>query len=143
MRAAAMWKPKGAANANHLNAFTEDELVELQEEYESMGERLAWRQMLRQCLQGLGYDEETKAAALIVEREEAVAALRSLCADFGDNDWEDGLRLVDVIEKHLARYLHQDLEGEQRCPHLLSYFELHERTCEWCRLNKEAQRHND
>ena len=39
------------------------------------------------------------------EREVAVAALRELCGEYGDNDWADDLHLADVIEKHLRRHL--------------------------------------
>jgi hypothetical protein len=38
------------------------------------------------------------------ERKEAIAKLREVCEEFGDNDWEDSLHLADIIEKHL--YLH-------------------------------------
>lgn len=41
-----------------------------------------------------------------LERGQAVAALRDVCEDFGDNDWPDELHLADVIEKHLGRALH-------------------------------------
>ncbi len=37
------------------------------------------------------------------------AVLRNVCKDFGDNDWPDDLHLGDVIDKHLARYLHMGL----------------------------------
>ena len=43
---------------------------------------------------------------LLIERHEAIASLRELCADFGDNDWPDELTLGDIIEKHLARHLY-------------------------------------
>jgi hypothetical protein len=39
------------------------------------------------------------------ERKWAIVALRSLCGQFGDNDWSDDLHLADVIDKHLARRL--------------------------------------
>jgi hypothetical protein len=40
------------------------------------------------------------------EREMTIVALRSLCAEFGDNDWPDDLHLADVVEKHLGKHLH-------------------------------------
>lgn len=40
------------------------------------------------------------------ERATTIAALRSLCAEFGDNDWPDDLHLADVVEKHLGKHLH-------------------------------------
>jgi hypothetical protein len=44
-------------------------------------------------------------ATFSVEREESVAMLRTVCTNFGDNDWPDDLHLADVIEKHLWRHL--------------------------------------
>jgi hypothetical protein len=44
----------------------------------------------------------------IGEREQAVASLRDICRQFGDNDWPDDLHLADVLDKHLGRHL----EGE-------------------------------
>lgn len=70
------------------------------------GSRTAWAAMLQTCLQNLGYDaSEVEHARWIVEREGAVSQLRSLCAKFGDNDWDDDLNLADVIDKHLGDYL--------------------------------------
>jgi hypothetical protein len=40
------------------------------------------------------------------QRLDAIAQLRSICADFGDNDWDDDLHLGDVIEKHLGKHLY-------------------------------------
>lgn len=40
-------------------------------------------------------------ARLIAEREDAIAALRSMCEDYGDNEWAETLSLADIIEKHL------------------------------------------
>jgi hypothetical protein len=48
---------------------------------------------------------EKLASALMEERLLTVAALRQLCAEFGDNNWPDNLCLPDVIEKHLGRAL--------------------------------------
>ena len=48
-------------------------------------------------------------AALRAERLEAVAALRRICSEHGDNDWSDDLNLSDVIEKHLARHLGEEV----------------------------------
>jgi hypothetical protein len=75
------------------------------------GARQAMQTLLRMAIRELGvYDavleEETpelKAAKLLAEREEAVAMLRQLCAQHGDNDWPNDLHLADVIEKHLVR----------------------------------------
>ena len=67
------------------------------------GLRRAWLSIFQQCLIELG--EEVDSARCIMERQEAVAALRRVCSRFGDNDWEDDLYLSDIIDKHLARHL--------------------------------------
>lgn len=73
------------------------------------GHRAAWRSLLSTALRELGYDgEEAARTRWILEREAAVAQLRQVCADHGDNDWPDNLHLADVIEKHLARHLPDD-----------------------------------
>lgn len=52
-------------------------------------------------------EREKAFQAMAQERAQVVVLLRELCADFGDNDWPDNLHLYDVIEKHLARRLHE------------------------------------
>ena len=80
------------------------------------GSHMAWVMMLQQCLKGLGHgDPAHDAAAWALEREEAMHQLRSLCAEVGDNDWEDGLHLADVIDKHLARHLMEPTEIPANC----------------------------
>ncbi len=70
------------------------------------GSRMAWSTMLYECLSNLGYDDpKAMGASWIIEREATIAALRSACEDFGDNDWDEHLTLADVINKHLARHL--------------------------------------
>lgn len=60
----------------------------------------------RSVLDELGYNSlEEKQAAWILEREEAIAILRKVCAAYGDNDWPDDLSLGDVITRHLEKYL--------------------------------------
>jgi predicted secreted protein len=66
---------------------------------------MATRIML-ECARELGEDDPLrKAAVYIAEREQAVAALRELCAEHGDNDWPDNLHLADIIRKRLGRHL--------------------------------------
>jgi len=78
---------------------------ESEEAYEQ-GSRMAWLSMLQMCLRNLGYDaNDVTHAKWIVERELAVSQLRSLCRDFGDNDWPDDLSLADVVDKHLTNHL--------------------------------------
>ena len=70
------------------------------------GARMAWTRMLQNCCRELGYQtEEADKAAWIVEREGITAALRSICSEYGDNDWDNNLNLADVIDKHLHRNL--------------------------------------
>lgn len=72
----------------------------------SIGHRQAWLSMLSTCLRELGYHDTAAAGARwVAEREAAVLALRSLCGEFGDNDWPEDLRLGDVISKHLGDHL--------------------------------------
>lgn len=72
----------------------------------TQGSQQAWLSMLRLCLRQLGADSlEATAPRWVVERTEAVLTLRTVCAEFGDNDWSDDLHLSDVIEKHLSRHL--------------------------------------
>lgn len=74
------------------------------------GARAAWVIILRNCLSGLGYENRYQVTGWIIEREDAVAALRGLCDSFGDNDWPEDLALSDVITKHLGRYLEKHRE---------------------------------
>jgi hypothetical protein len=67
------------------------------------GNNAAWRQILGEAVRALGPDGDADRWRL--ERADTVAALRSLCEEFGDNDWPDDLHLGDVIEKHLGRHL--------------------------------------
>ncbi len=70
------------------------------------GNRAAWVRMLQACLIQLGIEDlEAGKARWAMEREEAVAMLRQVCAEHGDNDWPDNGYLRDVIEKHLWRHL--------------------------------------
>lgn len=66
------------------------------------GQRSVWTSLLRECLTHLGYDNPH---SWVREREQAIAQLRRLCREFGDNDWTDDLHLGDIIEKHLTDHL--------------------------------------
>lgn len=68
------------------------------------GTRAVWADLLGQAVKALGYQDATQHE-WITEREAAVAVLRRLCEEYGDNDWPDELHLADVIEKHLGRHL--------------------------------------
>jgi hypothetical protein len=78
------------------------------------GRRAGVLLVLQQCLLDLGRpvsndpsDLQVVAGQLIAEREEALALLRQVCAEYGDNDWPDDLNLSDVIKKHLWRHLQE------------------------------------
>lgn len=76
------------------------------EEHWNSGHRAAWTSMLQTCLSELDYvGNEVEHAKWVIEREAAVVALREVCAEHGDNEWQDNLFLADVIEKHLGRHL--------------------------------------
>ena len=78
---------------------TEDAYIE--------GTRHVWRRLLQEACQHLGVDDAGAGQARwLLEREEARARLRELCAEFGDLDWDDSLHLADVIDKHLGKHLH-------------------------------------
>lgn len=69
------------------------------------GNRAAWQALLKKCFVELGYDGKPDAVLLkqlINEREAVIQSLRSLCREFGDNEWTEDLNLQDVIEKHLV-----------------------------------------
>ena len=69
-----------------------------------IGRKQAFVGVLRHCCISLGYDDlEVKRRSWILERENAVIALRDICKEHGDNDWPDSLHLADIINKHLHR----------------------------------------
>lgn len=75
------------------------------------GSANAWRAMLQQCIMNLGGEDRDRESWRL-ERADVVSALRNLCRDFGDNDWDDDMRLADVIERHLAKDLYDAIEAE-------------------------------
>ncbi len=68
------------------------------------GNRAAWAHMLQTCLSQLGGEDRNRDSWRL-EREAAIAALRRICEEHGDNDWPEDLHLADIIEKHLADHL--------------------------------------
>ncbi len=78
----------------------------MNEQAYEQGSRTAWLAMLQTCLRHLGIDDPAAGSARWVsEREQTVSALRKVCAEHGDNEWDESLHLADVIEKHLRRHL--------------------------------------
>lgn len=74
------------------------------------GAKMQLRKLLQLALSELcGFDAEvdteTRLARLVLERDEAVAALRDACEDHGDNDWARDLCLADIIKRHLVEHL--------------------------------------
>ena len=83
------------------------------------GHRRAWIDQASQALRQLYCDTsiiqasdgtaelplEARVLRLEVERQEAIQALRTICAAHGDNDWPENLHLRDILEKHLERHL--------------------------------------
>jgi hypothetical protein len=68
------------------------------------GNKAAYSNVISFCRKVLNPEERT-ATSLLIEREEAITALRDICEEFGDNNWPDTLHLADIIEKHLGRNL--------------------------------------
>ena len=62
------------------------------------------REILGILIRELPEDERTTDGWRI-ERMDAISTLRSLCRDFGDNNWPDNLAISDIIEQHLVDYL--------------------------------------
>lgn len=68
------------------------------------GRASVFRELLRMASVELNPGGRT-IESYIEERTDFVTALRTVCAEYGDNDWEDDLNLSDILEKHLLRHL--------------------------------------
>lgn len=79
-------------------------MTEQEEAAYMQGQRAVYSKILADAVAHLGHTD-VSAAQLIAEREEAIAILHDLCAEFGDNEWEPSLHLADIIDKHLGKYL--------------------------------------
>lgn len=76
----------------------------------NFGRETAYLDIINLCFErvSIEYDNQDPALRMIElekDRAAAIAALRDLCAEVGDNDWPDNLRLEDIINKHLRPYL--------------------------------------
>lgn len=96
--------------------ISEEKLQELTESHYLRGQRSALIHQLHNVLRELSipYTDIDAApenlmtiARLTIEREETISALRSVCEDHGDNDWDNDLHLADVVNKHLGNYLYE------------------------------------
>lgn len=67
------------------------------------GERYAGRRLLSLAIEMLG--PEGTAESWRIERAGLISLLRRLCAKHGDNNWPNDLHVVDILDKHLFRYL--------------------------------------
>lgn len=89
------------------------------------GSRAVYREMLGVVLRGLDVEQvpdspddmRLRIARLETVHADTVSALRSICEEFGDNEWRADAHLPDVIEDHLARNLRSDREEEPTGPH--------------------------
>lgn len=86
------------------NQLSDEELDDVVDCAYKAGKRRAWKDFLSQVLRDLGVDDPLAARTRwVLEREEAVSALRDACKEHGDNSWPDDMHLGDVITKHLFR----------------------------------------
>lgn len=74
--------------------------------HEINGARRANTNLLAYALEQLrpGDDRSNveKLAAMTLEREQAVTALRGLADHYGESEWSEGLSLPEIIDKHIA-----------------------------------------
>lgn len=80
-----------------------------------LGRKAAFQTLLSECIRELGAEGRDEHGWR-TERAAAIAALRDICEDFGDNEWPDDLHLADVLEKHLAPYLDSFFETKTDAP---------------------------
>lgn len=78
-------------------------MTEEEEAAYMQGRKAVRREQLADALRELGDDGSEHEWR--IERNDVVAALRLICGDHGDNDWDDNDHLGDVISKHLADHL--------------------------------------
>jgi hypothetical protein len=110
------WEPQSGQETDITAAFTVSQTSEYTER--EHGSRDVYRQLLNIALVGLRREEapdsldglRARVAQLEAIRADTVATLRSVCAEFGDNDWPDNMSPSDIIQKHLAEYFERDDE---------------------------------
>lgn len=84
-----------------MKTYTESEVEEMKERWFSESRNRAFGTVLNFLLQQLGQDVRPSRESLLLERQEAILALRDLCDEIGDNDWPEDLHLADIIAKHV------------------------------------------
>lgn len=72
------------------------------------GKRQAYWHIIEECLAGLGMvldpaDIQMRELYYLRERGETYAALRALCARYGDNEWDYSTYVPDILTHHLGR----------------------------------------
>jgi hypothetical protein len=93
-------------------------MTEEQERFYERGMQGGYRELLGIVLRGLlvsdpdGETADVAVARLAIRETTTREALRSICEEFGDNDWPDDLSFADVLEKHLARHLREGEESD-------------------------------
>lgn len=85
-----------------------DEQQEIYDSYYIRGQRSLLLSQLGAIVRKLQPCDEVTVAHLISERESAIQALRTICDEHGDNDWDENLHLADIINKHLGDYLEEN-----------------------------------
>lgn len=86
--------------------ISEEKLAEIKEQSYLLGRKQLLVGQLGEILRELSPMQDVSKEWLIKERQEAINALRSICEDHGDNDWNDNLHLADIINKHLGDNLY-------------------------------------
>jgi hypothetical protein len=76
-----------------------------EEQAYEMGRKAVWKSLLQQAIGELGQAERS-LPSLVLERADAVVAIRELCAEFGvDSDWSDDTHLGDLIRMRVGTVL--------------------------------------
>lgn len=79
---------------------------EIRAQHEINGARRANTNLIAYALEQLkpGDDRTNveKLAAMTLEREQTVTALRRLAEQYGESEWPEGLALPEIIDKHIA-----------------------------------------
>lgn len=118
-----------------MRTYTESEVEAMKERWYSDSKNRAFGSVLNFLMQQLGKAENPSREALIIERQETILALRDLCDEIGDNDWDADLHLADIISKHV--FPERELVARVDCCSdcLFAFFE--DRGA-YCNISKEA-----
>lgn len=83
-------------------------MTESEERAYIQGQRAVWLSVMRVAIRELCDDGiDLDPVTMLAEREAAIAALRDVCEDHGDNDWDEDLHLADIIRNHLQKHLEE------------------------------------